>query len=414
MPTRRGWAAFAAGFFLWIAARFLGSPDLHMVAVGIIATPFLGTLFVQWNRVRLDLHRHISSIRVFPGTRVVITLKVTNRGATTAPFLLMEDALPTTLGKPARLVVTGIPSRNEQSVSYSVVPRHRGRVKIGPLAVFITDPLGLARVRLQAAPEKEVVVYPEVEDIEPWRLGMQGAGSGDSRVRQLWRSAAEFYTMREYVTGDDLRRLHWPSVARTGQLMIRQDESTRRSLSALFFDNRNSSLGASGSPAFERGVSAAATMGRLLVRAGYAVRFASIDTPPTVVTETGLLEMLSDVGSVRARTIREALGRLRASAQPESSLVLVSSPLPAPEIGVLSQIGTGFGRKLAVIIYPVKPSTIPPPAAAELEGRAKHARSSLARAGWDVIILQPDGRLADAWHVTASPRGLRVPVSSSS
>jgi len=257
-------------------------------------------------------------------------------------------------------------------------------------------------------------VYPEVEDIEPWRLGMQGAGSGDSRVRQLWRSAAEFYTMREYVTGDDLRRIHWPSVARTGQLMIRQDESTRRSLSALFFDNRNSSLGANGSPAFERGVSAAATMGRLLVRAGYAVRFASIDTPPTVVTETGLLEMLSDVGSVRARTIREALGRLRASAQPESSLVLVSSPPPAPEIGVLSQIGTGFGRKLAVFIYPVKPSTIPPPAAAELEGRAKHARSSLARAGWDVILLQPDGRLADAWHVTASPRGLRVPVSSSS
>ena len=413
MPTRRGWAAFAAGFFLWVAARFLGSPDLHMVAVGIIATPFLATLFVQWNRVRLDLHRHISSVRVFPGTRITVTLKVANRGPTTAPFLLMEDALPTTLGKPARLVVTGIPSRNDQTVSYSVIPRHRGRLKIGPLAVFVTDPFGLARVRIQAVAEKEVVVYPEVEEIEAWKLGMQGAGAGDSTVRQLYRSAAEFYTIREYVTGDDLRRIHWPSVAHTGQLMIRQDESTRRSVAALFLDNRSAALGASGSPGFERGVSAAATLGRLLIQAGYALRFASIDLPPALLGETALLERLSQIGSVRTRTIGEALGRLRASAQAESSLVLVSSPLHSAEVGALSRAGTGFGRKLAVFVYPVNPSTIPPTAAVELEGRTQAARSSLQRVGWDVILLQPDGRLADAWHVSRQPRGLRVPASSS-
>src|SRR5437899_3317308 len=81
---------------------------------------------------------------------------------------------------------------------------------------------------------------------------------------RLHRSAAEFYTMREYVTGDDLRRIHWPSVARTGQLMIRQDESTRRSSALLFLDSRASALGAYGSPGFERAVSVAATLGRAL------------------------------------------------------------------------------------------------------------------------------------------------------
>src|SRR5438105_2047418 len=139
MPTRRGWAAFGAGISLWIVARFIGSPDLHMVAAGIAAMPFLAAAFVHWSNVRLEVHRN---------------------------------------------------------------------------------------------------------------LAMHGAGTGESSVRHLQHSAAEFYTMREYVTGDDLRRIHWPSVARTGQLMIRQDEATRRSNATLFLDNRSSSLGQDGSPGF--------------------------------------------------------------------------------------------------------------------------------------------------------------------
>ena len=63
MPTRRGFAALAAGLGLYIAARFVGSDDLHMVAVGIVALPFLAAAFVQWNRVRLCIHRHLSTVR---------------------------------------------------------------------------------------------------------------------------------------------------------------------------------------------------------------------------------------------------------------------------------------------------------------------------------------------------------------
>src|SRR5437879_5631279 len=116
MPTRRGWAAFGAGLGLWLGARFTGSPDLHMVAVGILAMPFLAALFVQWNRLRLDIRRHLSAVRVYPGTRVVVTLSVENHGPGTAPYLLLEDSLPPSLGKPARVVVTGIPPRNNQRV----------------------------------------------------------------------------------------------------------------------------------------------------------------------------------------------------------------------------------------------------------------------------------------------------------
>lgn len=59
MPTRRGWAALAAGAGFLIGARLTGSDDLHMVAVGLLALPFLAALFIQWNRIRLTVHRHL-------------------------------------------------------------------------------------------------------------------------------------------------------------------------------------------------------------------------------------------------------------------------------------------------------------------------------------------------------------------
>jgi uncharacterized protein (DUF58 family) len=414
MPTRRGWAAIAAGLGFWIGARFVGSDDLHMVAVGILALPFLAALFVQWNRLRLSVHRHLSQARVFPGTRVVASLTVDNQGSVTAPFLLLEDSLPAALGRPARLVVTGIPPGSRQVVSYSFVTRQRGHYQVGPMSISITDPFGLARVRLSAAPASDLVVYPEVEDLEAWAPSMHGAGAGESTVRQLHRSAAEFFTMREYVTGDDLRRIHWPSVARTGKLMIRQDETTRRSVATVFLDNRSSSMGAPGSAAFERGVSVSASVGRLLVRAGFAVHLATVDHSPHLITETALLDFLASVGTVRVRGRGDALRNVRSGSGSDTSLVLITAPPLPGEVASLMRTGTGFGRKLAVFVYPIDPAGMPDEPRQELETRASAARVSLLHGGWDVFVLTPEGRLADVWRSTRKPIGLRAAGVSSS
>jgi uncharacterized protein (DUF58 family) len=408
MPTRRGWAALAAGLCLWVAARVIGSEDLHMVAVGVTALPVLAAVFVRWNRVRLALQRHLSGIRVFPGTRVVVSLTVENQGEATAPFLLVEDALSPSLGPPARVVVSGIPPGLKETVSYSLLARRRGHYVVGPASTSITDPFGLALIRVRDQAHSELVVYPEVEEIEPWRLGIRGAGAGESTVRQLYRSAAEFYTMREYVTGDDLRRIHWPSVARTGQLMIRQDESTRRSVATLFLDNRNAALGGDGSPGFERAVSVTASIGRALFRGGFAVHFATVDGPGRPVTETNLLEALAEAAPVRTAGIGEALAALRAIGRTDTSLVLVAAPPSDSEVAGISRIGSQFGRKLAVLVYRANPAELPPHPAAELHGRALASRAALQHAGWTVVVIEPDRRLIEAWDTSMRPRGLRA------
>ncbi len=412
MPTTRGWAAFAAGLGLYVGARFAGSPDLHMVSVGIIAMPFLAMLFVQWNRISIDVRRQLSASHVYPGTRTVVTLKVRNEGPGTAPFLLLEDALPAELGKPARVVVTGIPAKSDQSVSYSILCRRRGRFQIGPLTTDVTDPFGLARIRHQTMGHTELVVYPRVDDVGVPSMVVAGAGAGESAARQLHRSVAEFYTMREYVTGDDLRRIHWPSVARTGQLMIRQDEATRRSTSVVFLDTRAGGVGGQVAESFETMVSAAASIGRAFIRAGFSLHVATTDAAPKPLAEEQFLEFLSGISPTRTRTSSTALTKLRSAALTDSMLAVVSAPPVAEELPSVIRAGAGYGKRLAVFVHPLDLEAVAGRGVDELRARADAARAALKRSGWDVVVLAPKEKLGQLWRTSSVSNAVLTAVSS--
>lgn len=206
--------------------------------------------------------------------------------------------------------------------------------------------------------------------------------------------------MRPYQEGDDLRRIHWRSVARIGELMIRQDESTRRSNAALFLDTRESAVGRIHSPSFEKCVSAAASVGVLLARYGFAVRLATSQLAPTPVGEDTLLEALAGIGHDTARALSNGLGRLRSAAAADTTLVAITAPPLPAELASLVRAGAVFGPKLAVLVYPIDPGTLPPERQAHLEGRASSARVSLSRSGWEVLVLSPSERLRDVWQAT--------------
>lgn len=410
MPTSRGWAAVAVGGSLWLASRIVGSSDLHLLATGILVLPLAAALYVRWRNVRLSIRRLVSPSRLFAGARTEVKLTFENLSHGTTPFLLLEDAVPTELGRSARLVVAGIPPRNRHHASYELVARRRGRYHLGPLTIYVTDPFGLARTRVQSTGRSELVVYPEIETLDASHLLSQGVGSGESTARQLHRSAAEFYTMREYVTGDDLRRIHWPSVARTGQLMIRQDESTRRSTATVFLDNRSDLFGTRGSEAFERAVSVASSLGVAFFRSGFAVHLATSDGRPHAITEETFLDTMAGVGLSQARGTASILKGLRSGGLADTTLAFVTAPPLGPDLPQFIRLGSSFGRKLAVLVHPLAPGSLPGSGRAEVESRAAVARASLVRAGWEVYVLGPDGRLGEVWERTN--KTLRAGASS--
>ena len=408
MPTGRGVAVFLAGLGLWVAARLVGSPGMEVVAVGVAALPFVAGGVVRWSHPRFVIRRRLSDIRVDPGTRVTVELEVENRTSSATSFLLVEDQLPPSLGRAARMAVTGIGSREVQTVRYTVLPQTRGRFRIGPLTLDATDPFALTRKRLQFEDRDELIVTPTVEDLRIPTQPAAGQSFGSSRAMHLFRSGQEYYTMREYQTGDDLRRIHWPSVARTGDLMIRQDESSRRASGIVFLDNRSGGLGKEGTPGFEKAVSVAASIGVLLIREGFRTKVATAGIAPHPIAEDTFLDELSALSDVQVRSLGPALSNLRASAAADASLVFVSAPPEGGELAGVIRAGQGFGPRLAVFVYPHEPRSLPAPRQAEQEARATHARLTFIRAGWDVIVLPPSMPLRDRWHSPSEHRLART------
>ena len=147
-------------------------------------------------------------MRVAPGTRVTVQIDVENRSVAATSFLMLEDRLPSVLGRPARMVVSGIPAHGSQQVSYTVLPQTRGRYQLGPLSVDVSDPFALVRQRLEFDEREELIVTPEIEDLSSAPNAAFGANVGTSRTRNLFRTGEEYYTMRQYHEGDDLRRIH--------------------------------------------------------------------------------------------------------------------------------------------------------------------------------------------------------------
>ena len=398
MLAGRGVAVFATGLAMWVAARLLGSPGLEVVAIGIAVLPLLAAWATKRSARKILIRRRLSDVRVVPGTRVQVTLELENASPIPTSFLLLEDRLPTPLGRAARLVMGGIDPSTRERATYTLVPQTRGRYTIGPLAVDVSDPFALTRLRLEFDEREELLVTPEIEDLGAAPDPSSGPTFGASRARQLFRTGEEYYTMRQYQEGDDLRRIHWPSVARTGELMIRQDESTRRASGLVFFDTRAAALGKSHTPAFERGVSVSASIGVLLSRRGFVLRLGTTELPAAALSEDRFLDALTGISHAEVRSVGPALAHLRAGSSPDTSLVFVAAPPVPNELGALIRAGAGFGQKLAVLIYPTDPGRLPPERQTQLEGRASQARLTLARAGWDVIVLPPSMRLQERWH----------------
>jgi uncharacterized protein (DUF58 family) len=409
--TERAWALLGGGALLWAAARVVGSDDLHILAVGLVALVLLGAVVLRLRHQPLEATRRLSTRRAFPGTRIRVEIEVRNRGRSRTPFLLLEDRLPPQLGTPARLVVPSVAAGGRERVSYEITARRRGRYPVGPLVVSLTDPFDVARRRIEFDDVQDLIVYPEVEDLEAVRVASPLGGSGESSSRQLFRSGEEFYTMRQYEIGDDLRRIHWPSTARIGELMIRQDETARRAAAVVFLDTRRTATGGAREP-FERAVTAAASIGILYLRNGYSLRLATPDLPPVPMAHEQFLETLALVQTSRHPVLTPGLQRLRSVAGANPSLVLVMHAPTAEEVSVLVRTATPYGPKLAVLLMPSAGDDLSLPDRTGVHRRLEAARHSLQRAGWEVLVLDPARKLSEVWQQRPTRPALRRTAAS--
>ena len=268
--TPRGRAFCAGGVILGLVALLLGQSDLLRVAVLLIALPLVAAIVLARARFRLQMRRQLGSHRVTAGGLARVTLALHNTGRLPTGVLLGEDELPGSLGTAPRFVLERMTARWQHKLRYRVRADLRGRYEIGPLNVRVTDPFGLVEQTTRFDETDTLLVVPAVTGL-PW-LPVPGeqASTGESSTRAVTSAGDQDLTVREYHQGDDLRRVHWRSTARRGELMVRPEEQPWRARATILLDNRATAHVGSGlTSSLEWAVSAAASIGTHLVSRGY-------------------------------------------------------------------------------------------------------------------------------------------------
>jgi uncharacterized protein (DUF58 family) len=271
--TTRGRGFLGAGLTAAVCAMLLGQDGLLRVGALLLLLPLVTAFFLGRSRYRLGLVRTATPALVPAGQQARVQLELTNDGRMPTGLLLLEERLPYSLGRRPRFVVDRMGPRWRRTVSYDVRSDVRGVFPLGPMSVRLSDPFGLVELNRAFQSTTPLVVTPAVFPLPPIPLTGAWTGSGDNRPRAFAVGSAEDVTVREYRRGDDLRRVHWRSSARVGELMVRREEQPWQSRATLFLDNRASAhRGQGAASSLEHAVSAAASIAVHLVQRGFIVR----------------------------------------------------------------------------------------------------------------------------------------------
>jgi uncharacterized protein (DUF58 family) len=413
-PRALGFAAAALAMYL--AGRLTGVPELYMLAVAALALPAGALLVVTWGNYRLASSRSVRPVRTSVGNRIAVTLRVDNPTRLETGVLLLEDRLPYQLGPGARFVVPAISGGDRELLNYEVRAAARGRYTLGPLAVRLADPFGLAQVTSELAGTSDVIVHPRVEALSVPGLGGELASSAATKVRYLFTQGDEFYTTREYRDGDDLRKVHWRSSAKRGQLMIRQEERPWQARAVLALDLRRAAhRGHGGRASFERTVSAAASIALRLGRSGYELAMVTDDgsrvSPAGVADQaTAVLDFLASVEPTTTASLVPMAERLGRSAG-EGLLVAVLAVPSAEEAAALARCRLGFGGALGLLVRPDSWLGLAAREVAAADAQAAGIATLLERAGWRTAMLARTQPLDDPWRRLTAPLGRTTPTT---
>lgn len=394
--TTRGRSFVGAGVTLTLSGVFFGFRDLTRFGVLLIVLPFASALLVRSRRTRLRIERHVSPQRISVDQTARVTLTFENVSSAATPVFLAEERLEYTLGDRPRFLVDRIAPGRVETVSYSVHPLLRGRQALGPLTVRVEDPFGLANRKAVLDEHTDLVVLPQVQPLATSRQPSSGVGSEGEQAHLIALHGEDDVTVREYREGDDLRRIHWPSTARTGDIMVRQEDRPAQRRAVVLLDPRPDAHGGGGlTGSFEWAVTAAASVAAHLNLFGYAVHLVCAETvadgtaAETMTTEQ-ILDVLAETEEEAGSATDHIVSAAHSLAATGGFLVAIIGPRDTEvtaRIASLRQPGT-TGLTLVLDARDFGPS--------EADPVETHA-DALRVAGWRAVSVGREETVARAW-----------------
>lgn len=164
----------------------------------------------------------------------------------------------------------GLPGQTVTKVR--VLCLRRGVFRIGPIKLSVGDPLGFLKLGRRFGQRIEVIVHPEIVDIPRFNIPF-GDNTGDQASRAMaYFVAQQASTVREYIDGDAMNRVHWPLTAHHGKLMVKEFDANGSSRAWIVVDmERRVQAGHGTESTEELAATIAASIARRLVRMGFPV-----------------------------------------------------------------------------------------------------------------------------------------------
>lgn len=360
----------------------LGTSDGRLLALTI---PFLAYLAIgsllPGVTPRIEVTRRVEKETAYAGERLQVSVTVRNLGPS-LEFLELRDQVPGELEvvEGSNYLVLPLRQGETKELRYTVALRAKGKYNIGPMFLRSRDLLGLYftehryedDVGLNVSPRGEdvgrVAIHPKA--VRPWlgQIPSRAAGPG-----------TDYWAIRDYVSGDELRRINWKATGRLDTLLTNEYEGEKTADFVIILDAREeAAYGPIYDNAVEMGVRATISLARKLLeernRVGLIVMRKVLDWVYPAFGKRQLHKLLEALLTVRPGgvwTLGHLTWVLSRFFPPQSQLIVIT-----PQVGRATREAVAELKVRGFESIVVSPSTL----AIEAELRDDNVRLRLAHA----------------------------------
>ncbi len=221
----RSWVVFIMWLASLVGVLSVGQPlffNLFYLFGAILLLSYLWAwLNVHWVRVTRQTHSRQVQVSKFFEERFILE----NTGPIPKLWIELKDNSDLPSHRASR-VISNLGGKRQQSWHVRTPCYQRGRFTLGPISLYSSDPFGLFLLKkeLPRSFTSHVVVYPMAVDLPAFQPLVGEQTGGEVTHRRTHYVTTNVSGIRNYVSGDSFNRIHWPSTARTGQLMVKEFE----------------------------------------------------------------------------------------------------------------------------------------------------------------------------------------------
>ncbi|MBX6355376.1 MAG: DUF58 domain-containing protein [Micromonosporaceae bacterium] len=351
--TTRGTGLLVAAVALLTIGFWYGYPELAVLGTAAVTAAVIAVAHTVW-QPRLRVARVADPDRVPRGDPSTVTLTVTNTSRLRSATLVADDQCGS---RTVPVPVLRLRPRRETTATYQVPTDRRGVVPIGPLRVTRRDPLGLAAMTRTQGGTAQVWVYPRIHPLSAVPAGV--VRSMDGRLDRVPHGSITFDSLREYVVGDELRRVHWRTTARVGELMVREHLDTSLPRIVVLLDDRAASH--PDPETFESACEAAASVVAAAVREDLAITLhlasgRAAGTGGRAITGSrDFLDLLAEATLHSGVELGTAARRLRQQRLGDT-LVYLTGPAGREDLGVVGALRGAYPSVVVGVFGAAEPT----------------------------------------------------------